>query len=336
MSICLQTLGTASNTDFTSVIEENAIDALTCKLDSRWHNFLLQLMNPLRVRLQYVERLLLTVAFGNELEAKQCWNRLSTSEVPLEDLDASNYSTFPYVTRRLAEIAPNDRYREKLKGHYKYTWTNNQLKFRELANAVTALKANGIPCIIVGDTGVSLASQSAFGLGQLDALILLVAPDNYVRAQALLRATPVLLIKRLHRGMESQVWERSTPVEISGVQAPLLSAGDLFFQHLLSVKFERKAQREWFAGCVRLLALLDCESQLERFLERVNTTGSALDVLHSWCLFLRIAELTHCQNSESAVYRAISKLSISPKELLDRCGRRLRFTISSMRGRHGS
>jgi len=236
------------DTSLDKYVEEDVIVSLN-EPDSRWHAFLLRFMTPMKLKLRVLEILFLTVAFGCEPEARRSWNRFSTSGISLEELDSPDFSIFPALTKRLAEIAPEDRRLEKLKGHYKYTWTKNQLKLKELAECITVLQESGVGCIASKDAGLSLVLHSQRAARQIDRPALLVSSENYIRAQRLLSETNtnVCVMKLPHGKADALVWRDARSVDISGVQALSLSSSDLLLQHMLSAKFKGTNQRQWFA-----------------------------------------------------------------------------------------
>jgi hypothetical protein len=322
-----------SNLDM--IIEEDAVASLRGKIGSLKNNLFIQCMSPLKLRLKVIELLLLTVAFGSELEAKECWKNLLITGPPLEDLDTANYSIFPALTKRLHEIAPHDRSLEKLKGHYKYTWTKNQLKLKELSECIALLKANGIPCLVSKEPGLSLLSQSEHEVRQICGMTLLVTPETYDRAMSITSDgdISVRLVKHLFGKTDALTWKEAVPLQICGVQALSLSTVDLFFQHLLSAKFERINQREWFADCVRLLSSLNEETHTKQILDRVEKSRDALIALQAWCLFLRIGEMTHYELKESSLSNSLASLNVTYKELFHRSSGRFRAALRSNAGR---
>jgi hypothetical protein len=299
---------------------------------SQWHAFLLQFMTPLKLRLLNLELLFLTVAFGPESEARCNWEQFSASSVTLEELDSSHYSIFPPLGRRLAAIAPEDGYVEKLRGHYRYTWTKNQLKLKELAGCITLLNENKIPSIVSKDVGISLVGHPECEARQINWLALLVSPKNYDRAQHLLSNTTVQLATYVPAKTGTLVWRDATPIELCGVKALSLSHADLLFQHLLSAKYAGTNQREWFADCLRLLPLFEREVELKKFRDRIESSCGVLDVLQAWSLFLRIADLTHCSVRSGEITESLASLRVSCKELFYRSGNCGRTRLKSIGG----
>jgi len=72
--------------------------------------------------------------------------------------------------------------------------------------------------------------------------------------------------------------------------------------------------------------LFEDDIQVKQLRDRIDDSCSILDFMQAWCLFLRIADLTHCALPHSPVCKIFATMRVSSKELFYRSGNRLRST----------
>jgi hypothetical protein len=244
-------------------------------------------------------------------------------------LQGDECSILTALRTRLQVLFPDDPSMEKLKGHYRYTWTRNQLQCKEVADGLAELAASGIDSMVLEDANLLADSKDVADTKHLRRLSLwiLVKPEDYQKALAVVNTKnlKLRLCRHLLAGLHETVWKNAVSVQIAGYSGRALSGPDLLLNHLLSVKFQTVTQTLWFVDTVRLLGICSSQSDIDRFMTRVKEERLALLVLIAWRFFRETANRIDADLDLRSyqIVHALDTMPVSTKEILLRTKNRL-------------
>jgi hypothetical protein len=129
--------------------------------------------------------LLLRAALLEPGEAASAWARWRKANT-LDDADRGSNRLFPLVYRNLPPDVLGEQDLSRLKGAYRASWFRNQLLFKRAAEVLQALRAAGIPTMVLKGIALSRAHYADAGVRPMDDVDVLVPPGDFERALAVL------------------------------------------------------------------------------------------------------------------------------------------------------
>jgi hypothetical protein len=287
-----------------------------------WTHLWLGFTKPIPVRLKESDLLLLKTIYACDATARLSWQAFRERGYCIEMLQGDECSILTALRSRLQALLPDDPSMEKLKGHYRYTWTRNQIERKQIAGGLAELAANGIDGLVLQDAGLLADSKHVADTKHLRPLSawILVRPEDYQKALAIVKTMNLQLriCQHLTGGLQESVWINAVAVQFAGYPGRALSGPDLLLNHLLSSKTQTITQTLWFADTVRLLGTCGSQPDVDKFMAGVEERSLALPVLRAWQLFREIAnriELDFDLGSYKIV-PALDTMPVSTKEIL--------------------
>jgi hypothetical protein len=140
-----------------------------------------------RLLLEPGDRLLILAALGDRETAPASWERW-LRERSLDDATPSAFSLLPAVARNLDRHGSGHREAARLRGIYRYAWTQAQLTLRDMADVQAALATEGVR--VVAHRGAPVAHRALGDVAALafDQTDVLVDQDALDRTAEVLRA----------------------------------------------------------------------------------------------------------------------------------------------------
>ena len=123
------------------------------------------------------QRLLLTVAFGSEEQAKLAWMALKPT-FDLDRLEPGSFTIMPLVYRALATVAPTEPLLPRLKGIFRSIWARNTLLLERTAETFAAFEQKGILALALGGLPLGLRYYSDLGSRRTENTVALVAQSD--------------------------------------------------------------------------------------------------------------------------------------------------------------
>lgn len=294
-----------------------------------WNQVWLSFTRPITFRLKESDLLLLKTIYACDATAGLSWQAFRERGYSIEMLQGDECSILTALKSRLQALLPDDPAMEKLKGHYRYTWTKNQVERKQIADGLAELAANGIDSLVLQDAGLLADGKDVADTKHLRPLSawILVKPEDYQKALAIVKAKNLQLriCRHLIGGLHETVWTDAVAVQIAGYPGRALSAPDLLLNHLLCAKFQTITQTMWFADTVRLLGTCVSQPDIDKFMTRVEERSLALLVLRAWQFFRDTANRIDLDFDLSSykIVHALDTMPVSTKEILLRTKSRL-------------
>lgn len=133
------------------------------------------------------QRLLLTVAFGDDERSSAAWTALKP-RFDLDRLEPGSFTIMPLVYRALAATAPAEPLLPRLKGIYRSIWARNTLLLERTAETFDAFEQQGIPALALGGLPLGLRYYSDLGSRRTENTVGLVARSDAGAVPAVLAA----------------------------------------------------------------------------------------------------------------------------------------------------
>jgi hypothetical protein len=118
------------------------------------------------------------------LEAWQQWR----SRVDIEQLDPGSYRVLPLLFRNLGRLQVQDAAMGRLKGIYRLTWYQNQMRFHAITPLLHLFHEVGIPTMVLKGTALTLLYYRDYGLRPMSDCDLLVPTARAREALDLLKS----------------------------------------------------------------------------------------------------------------------------------------------------
>ena len=297
----------------------------------RWNHIWLGFTSPIASRLKESDLLLLKTIYACDATARLSWQTYRERGYCIEMLEGDECSILTVLKTRLQVLFPFDPSMEKLKGHYRYTWTKNQVERKQVADGLAELAANGIDSVVLQDASLLTDSKDAADAKPLRPLSawILVKPEDYQKALAVAKTKnmDLRICRHLVGGLHQTVWKNAVAVQVAGYPSRALSGPDLLLNHLLCAKFQTITQTMWFADTLWLLGTCGSQTDIDKFMTRVEEASLALLVLRAWQFFRETANRIDLDFDLRSyrIVRALDTMPVSTKEILLRAkGRFLR------------
>jgi hypothetical protein len=123
------------------------------------------------------QRLLRTVAFGDEERSGAAWTALKP-KFDLDRLEPGSFTIMPLVYRALAAAAPAEPLLPRLKGIYRSIWARNTLLLERTAETFDAFEQQGIPALALGGLPLGLRYYSDLGSRRTENTVALAAQSD--------------------------------------------------------------------------------------------------------------------------------------------------------------
>jgi hypothetical protein len=137
------------------------------------------------------EYLLKAVLLKDEM-AHTAWHQwLSHVDFLADSLRGGSYQLLPLLTMNLQASGVDDPLLGRLRGIVRNTWTRNQIQIQNATPVLQALDNNGIRTLLLNRAALILAVYKDFSLCLIDAIDLLVPPEDIDNTQALILDTGV-------------------------------------------------------------------------------------------------------------------------------------------------
>jgi hypothetical protein len=133
------------------------------------------------------QALLVRAATGDEAAALDAWGQWK-QRVDVQQADPASLRLLPLLYRNLSRCAANDPVLQLCRGVYRKTWYENHVLLQRLESVLAALRAAGIATLLPGDPSLLLVTHRDIGSRPLDALGVLVRPEQAARAGEVLAA----------------------------------------------------------------------------------------------------------------------------------------------------
>ncbi|CAO3430795.1 nucleotidyltransferase family protein [Azospirillum endophyticum] len=286
--------------------------------------------------------LLRTLFSPNHHTAAEFQNWLDA--VDIKDLESGSYRLYPFLYRRLVEVAPNHPLISFIKGNYRKTFYRNNLLLHRVSRQITEMKGQGIDVLILKGAALVESITRDIGLRPMADVDLLVRKENVPAALAILGGGHAPVEGRIlehicrHRhghtladdyGFETDLhwslnstanmldidlesfWRASEPGFLFGVEVRFLSATDQLF-HLCvhGVQWNPEPPVRWIADAMAMLREPGIAIEWERLIDVAA---------HMQCaLLLRCALLYLIEEFEApipaGVLERLERVPITPLE----------------------
>ncbi len=131
------------------------------------------------------QELLLGITVGSDEKALASW-KVWNQRVSIQDVDAPSAMLLPYALHRLLALGVKPDQAERLRGLSRKTWVENQLHRDWLIPIIAPLDARRIPMIPIRGIGLQPLYANNLRLRKFSGTGLLVPPDRFNEAKALL------------------------------------------------------------------------------------------------------------------------------------------------------
>jgi hypothetical protein len=231
------------------------------------------------------QRLLLGAVVLRGPESVDAWQRWN-AVADLNTLDAGSIRLLPQLYRRLEQQGVRDPSMSKLKGLYRHTWYGNQLRRRDTARLIAALRERGVDAMLLKGAALTLLHYRDPGLRPMDDVDILVRTHQWHAAVDVLvdqgwrprvpvtprhvEATHAMdfvdaqaqridlhwhvLPDSCWPGADDEFWKRASTARLHGAEASVLDATDqLFHTCVHGVKWDHVSPVRWIADAAMIL-----------------------------------------------------------------------------------
>ncbi len=290
---------------------------------------LLQSVRPIESQLTESDLLILRVIYAPAHAARLSWQKFRDSGTPIEAMDTHSYELLPPLTQRLIDLAVVDSCLDKLKGHQRFTWTNNQIKLRKLADCLVQFKERGIEALVLNGSALALSTALMRGAKPLGPQWVMVRSADYARSLDLVRQlqVSVRVCRHLPGDLHNLVWQQAELRSLNGQNFLVMNPPDLLICHLLSKKLTEPEQAVWFVDAVRLLTLCNTSEHIDIFTRHLSESSLALPVLKAWSFIKSVCRLIDLDPSSFLLADTLDSMRVSMKEVSIRCVGKLRGLV---------
>jgi Uncharacterised nucleotidyltransferase len=227
-------------------------------------------------------KLLLEAGLCDSQRALAAWREWS-HRTDLDDVEGHIHQLLPLVFRNLAEAAAGEPDWPRIRGIYRRNWANNQLLFAEAEELIGALRAEGLPCLVLKGMALARLYYPDVGCRPMVDVDILVPAEGAGRAVELLNergwtcpaGSPkeVLEVRHsapFHGGREGSnidlhwgvlwqpadgegFWERSRGLPLGGGGALALSPTDQLLHVLVHGTYWSVISYRWVADAIMVM-----------------------------------------------------------------------------------
>ncbi len=140
---------------------------------------------PAFTQITETQTLLLRASLWSDERAIEAWQAW-IERVDIEHLDSGSDRLLPLLYRNLSRLGVQHPAMTKLKGTYRHTWINNQLRFSRLVSTLELLDRAGISATLLKGVGLSIVDYQDIGVRQMLDIDIWVHPVQVRAAIALL------------------------------------------------------------------------------------------------------------------------------------------------------
>jgi len=228
--------------------------------------------------------LLLRAALLDDEPARAAW-REWRSAVDLDAVDAASFRVLPLAWHNLQGSGVDDPGLERCRGIYRHTWSKNQLVLHRTAPALEALRAAGIPLLVLKGAALAHLVYPTPGTRPMNDVDVLVPACRAAEARAILEGAgwrptlelPASAVPFLHAlgysdgagaeidlhwralwearpGAEDPFWAHARPLRLAGIDMSTLSPTDhLFHVAVHGLRWSEVPPIHWVADAGRIL-----------------------------------------------------------------------------------
>lgn len=121
----------------------------------------------------YKQELLLKAIFSKGVALEKAWKQWREA-VDIENLDPGDYRLLSLLYENLKTSQIQDPVMGRLKGVYRYTWSQNQLLFHQMKKVIEALKTQKISCLLLKGAALTCLYYKNLGLRAMSDFDILV------------------------------------------------------------------------------------------------------------------------------------------------------------------
>lgn len=233
------------------------------------------------------QELLLRASFGGERDAIAAWNVWCAGNDLVETQhDNGSFRLLPLVYRNLTRHGFEDEQALRLKGIYRYFWSQNQQLFHEASRWIGELRAAGIPAMVLKGGAVSLlhyANPALRPMSDIDVLVpyaqareavdLLVrggwrATSSWLREDLRYRHAMQMLdpagrefdlhwhayLECVEPTADDDLWRRSVPLHLGGVEVRAMSPTDTLLHTVVhGIRYNSESVIRWIPDALTIL-----------------------------------------------------------------------------------
>jgi hypothetical protein len=254
-------------------------------------------------------RLLLQAALLDGHAAADAWRHWRT-RVDIDLIDEPTQRLLPLLARRLADLAPDDAVRTRVRGLYRHAWVRNHVLWRDARPVITALRRAGVPVVLLKGLSLLAAYGHDWGARPMYDVDFAVPTDRVAEAIELVtglgwtpeqgqsahwvrwRAVPRergwgfakgdgridlhwhVLAGSLGPRADDGFWRRARPFDMDGCDAHVLDPGDVWFHVVTHGAGEFNAPPiQWIADAVLVARASSAASLCESVTEAAQRHG---------------------------------------------------------------
>jgi hypothetical protein len=235
--------------------------------------------------------------------------------VVIDDVDGVSQRLLPVLARRLPAVGPDDPVRGLIRGIYRHAWVRSHRLWRDALPVFTALRARGIPIILLKGAALLHAYGDDWGARPMFDIDALVPPElaveatrvleelgwgieydmtyDWVRSRALTRRHGWgflrgdgrldlhwhVLSESIGSRSDTGFWAAAEPLEIEGFRARTLSPPDLLLHLLVHGTSGGNAPAvQWIADAIHVVRTYGADAIADRFARQARAHGELTKV----------------------------------------------------------